>query len=202
MAAGRVSNFVQKKKNRFFFKINSKGQKRCSIQVEQDLQKAIIIIYNKIGNSSSKQSVNPNIILTQNEVRSVSLTDIETEKYLSLKMEPPILKVNTFAKSTSTAFKNNVKLTSSQQVPKMAVCVKPFHFEFNKALGLVEFIEMYRLQGAVHFMFYNHTLGQDVTKATIICLMFLPSKNTARDDFLFEICMGCSDGSGCPKTWV
>ena len=144
-----------------------------------------IILYNKIGNSSSKQSVNPNIILTQNEVRSVSLTDIETEKYLSLKMEPPILKVNTFAKSTSTAFKNNVKLTSSQQVPKMAVCVKPFHFEFNKALGLVEFIEMYRLQGAVHFMFYNHTLGQDVTKATIICLMFLPSKNTARDNFLF-----------------
>ena len=142
------------------------------------------IIYNKIVNSSSKQSVNPNIILTQNEVRAVSLTDVETEKYLSLIMEPPILKVNTFAKST--AFKNKVKLTSSQQVlPKMAVCVKPFHFEFNKALGLVEFIEMYRLQGAVHFMFYNHTLGQDVTKATIICLMFLPSKNTARDNFLF-----------------
>ena len=106
--------------------------------------------------------------MTQNEVRAVSLTDVESENYPSLKMEPPILNVNTFA----TTYKNKVfsdKTSSHQQQPRMAVCVKPFHFEFNKALGLVEFIEMYRLQGAVHFMFYNHTLGQDVTKATIIC---------------------------------
>ena len=75
-------------------------------------------------------------------------------------------------KSATPSTNDNNTLT----LPTIAVCVKPFHFEFNKALGLVEFIEMYRLQGAVHFMFYNHTLGQDVTKAAaIICLiMILP----------------------------
>ena len=106
--------------------------------------------------------------MTQNEVRAVSLTDVESENYPSLKMEPPIMNVNTFG----TYNKNKVfsdKTSSQHHQPRMAVCVKPFHFEFNKALGLVEFIEMYRLQGAAHFMFYNHTLGQDVTKATIIC---------------------------------
>ena len=123
--------------------------------------------------------------MTQNEVRTVSLTDVESENYPSLKMEPPILNVNTFATYNKNKVFSDKTSSQHQQQPRMAVCVKPFHFEFNKALGLVEFIEMYRLQGAVHFMFYNHTLGQDVTKATIICLMFLPSKNTARDNFLF-----------------
>ena len=47
----------------------------------------------------------------------------------------------------------------------LAVCVKPFHFQFNRALWLIEFIEMYRVQGAQHFIFYNHTLGPDVEKA-------------------------------------
>lgn len=45
---------------------------------------------------------------------------------------------------------------------KMGVCVKPFHNNFNRALWLTEFIEMYRLQGAQHFIFYNHTVGPDV----------------------------------------
>ena len=51
------------------------------------------------------------------------------------------------------------------QTQKLAVCVKPFHFQFNRALWLIEFIEMYRIQGAEHFIFYNHTLGPDVEKA-------------------------------------
>ena len=96
-------------------------------------------------------------------------------------LKEPILQVNKFLSvpkkkkksATPTVSKNN---GTTLTLPTIAVCVKPFHFQFNKALGLVEFIEMYRLQGAVHFMFYNHTLGQDVTKvAPIICLiMILP----------------------------
>ena len=78
--------------------------------------------------------------------------------------------------ATPTVSKSTNNNGTALTLPTIAVCVKPFHFQFNKALGLVEFIEMYRLQGAVHFMFYNHTLGQDVTKvAPIICLiMILP----------------------------
>lgn len=49
----------------------------------------------------------------------------------------------------------------------MGVCVKPFHNLFNRALWLTEFIEMYRLQGAKHFIFYNHTVGPDVQSLLI-----------------------------------
>ena len=44
----------------------------------------------------------------------------------------------------------------------MSVCVKAFHYEFNRAVWLVEFIEMYRKLGADQFIFYNHTVGPDV----------------------------------------
>ena len=44
----------------------------------------------------------------------------------------------------------------------MAVCVKPFHYDWNRALWLVEFLEFYKLLGASHFVFYNDTLGADV----------------------------------------
>ncbi len=71
---------------------------------------------------------------------------------------------------------------------RMAVCVKPFHYEWNRALWLVEFIEFYKLlgqktrkfafcenfvykrlrsltvPGVSHFVFYNHTLGPDVER--------------------------------------
>ncbi|XP_042879973.1 uncharacterized protein LOC122258227 [Penaeus japonicus] len=44
----------------------------------------------------------------------------------------------------------------------LSVCVKPFHYEFNRAVWLVEFIEFYRLLGTDQFIFYNHTVGPDV----------------------------------------
>lgn len=41
----------------------------------------------------------------------------------------------------------------------MAVCVKPFHFSYDQALYLMEYLEFYALLGVSHFTFYNHTLG-------------------------------------------
>ena len=49
-----------------------------------------------------------------------------------------------------------------QQVHKLSVCVKPFHYEFNRAQQLIEFIEMHRLLGVSYFTFYNHTVGPKV----------------------------------------
>ncbi|KAK7072581.1 hypothetical protein SK128_003921 [Halocaridina rubra] len=46
----------------------------------------------------------------------------------------------------------------------MSACIKPFHYEFNRAVWLVEFIELYQLLGTNHFIFYNHTVGPDVQK--------------------------------------
>ncbi|XP_001992773.2 uncharacterized protein LOC6567186 [Drosophila grimshawi] len=49
---------------------------------------------------------------------------------------------------------------SGDQIPdRMAVCVKPFHFSYDQALYLMEYLEFYALLGVSHFTFYNHTLG-------------------------------------------
>ena len=42
---------------------------------------------------------------------------------------------------------------------KMAACIKPFHYNWNRALWLIEFIEFHKILGVSHFVFYNHTLG-------------------------------------------
>ena len=45
---------------------------------------------------------------------------------------------------------------------QLSVCVKPFHYEFNRVQQLIEFIELNRLLGVTHFTFYNHTVGPQV----------------------------------------
>lgn len=55
-------------------------------------------------------------------------------------------------------------LQTRRKIGNMSVCVKPFHYNYNRAVWLVEFIEMYQLLGADHFIFYNHTVGPDVDK--------------------------------------
>lgn len=44
----------------------------------------------------------------------------------------------------------------------LAVCVKPFHYNYNRYTELIEFIELNRLLGADHFLFYNHSTGKEV----------------------------------------
>ncbi|GLV44982.1 uncharacterized protein CBL_14446 [Carabus blaptoides fortunei] len=44
----------------------------------------------------------------------------------------------------------------------IAICVKPFHFNYNRALQLLEFIELNMILGVQHFTFYNHTIGKEV----------------------------------------
>lgn len=86
---------------------------------------------------------------------------------------------------------------------QLAVCVKPFHYRYNRALWLIEFIEMYRLQGAQHFIFYNHTLGPEVEKAIsyyiklgIVSLqrwnLPLQSKKDIRTEALFTAINDCN----------
>ncbi|KAH8413442.1 hypothetical protein KR009_011176 [Drosophila setifemur] len=49
---------------------------------------------------------------------------------------------------------------SGENIPdRIAVCVKPFHFNYDQALYLMEYLEFYALLGVSHFTFYNHTLG-------------------------------------------
>lgn len=80
-------------------------------------------------------------------------------------------------------------LPTDEQIPdKIAVCVKPFHFNYDQALYLMEFLEFYALLGVAHFTFYNHTLGPHAT-----CVLQhyidgdIPNTSTAWDVDLAEV---------------
>lgn len=49
-------------------------------------------------------------------------------------------------------------------VGKFTICVKPFHYKYDRASWLVEFIEFHRIVGVDHFFFYNHSTGLNVEK--------------------------------------
>ncbi|CAH1999514.1 unnamed protein product [Acanthoscelides obtectus] len=46
---------------------------------------------------------------------------------------------------------------------KFGVCVKPLHFDYNREIQMLEFLELNRLLGIEHFTFYNHTIGPQVS---------------------------------------
>jgi len=66
------------------------------------------------------------------------------------------LLVHNNPKSRSRVMKNNFDLT------QIAVCVKPMHYEYDKVLNLIEFVELNRILGVSHFILYNHTIGRNV----------------------------------------
>ncbi|XP_011503517.1 PREDICTED: uncharacterized protein LOC105366691 isoform X2 [Ceratosolen solmsi marchali] len=43
----------------------------------------------------------------------------------------------------------------------LAVCIKPLHYDYNRVLQLVEFIELHKILGASHVTLYNDSLGSD-----------------------------------------
>ncbi|XP_076314683.1 beta-1,4-galactosyltransferase galt-1-like [Tachypleus tridentatus] len=47
----------------------------------------------------------------------------------------------------------------------IAVCVKPVHYDYNKLLNFIEFIELNKIFGVKHFILYNSTIGRDVACA-------------------------------------
>ncbi|CAH0563496.1 unnamed protein product [Brassicogethes aeneus] len=57
---------------------------------------------------------------------------------------------------------DNFNETLQRANSNFAVCVKPLHFDYNREMQLLEFIELNRLMGVEHFTFYNHTLGPQV----------------------------------------
>lgn len=66
-------------------------------------------------------------------------------------------------------------LDDSQKVKKrrkMAACIKPFHYNWNRALWLIEFIEFHKILGVSHFVFYNHTLGPAVDMVSQVSVSF------------------------------
>ncbi|KAK7573404.1 hypothetical protein V9T40_010595 [Parthenolecanium corni] len=46
---------------------------------------------------------------------------------------------------------------------KIAICIKPIHYEYNKIFQLVEFLELNRLLGVDHFVSYNKSISAEAT---------------------------------------
>ncbi|XP_055372133.1 hybrid signal transduction histidine kinase E [Condylostylus longicornis] len=64
----------------------------------------------------------------------------------------------------NTNFDPDFSNRTYNQIPdKMAICVKPFHFNYDQALYLMEYLELNSLLGVSHFTFYNHTIGPHAT---------------------------------------
>ena len=49
-----------------------------------------------------------------------------------------------------------------QNNDKLAVCIKPLHYYYNKTINLIEFIELNRILGVRRFYFFNHTVSTEV----------------------------------------
>ncbi|KAH9359561.1 hypothetical protein HPB48_004474 [Haemaphysalis longicornis] len=47
---------------------------------------------------------------------------------------------------------------------RLAVCVKPLHYEYDRASWLAEFVEFHRIVGVEHFFFYNHSIGSNAER--------------------------------------
>ncbi|KAG8041385.1 hypothetical protein G9C98_002373 [Cotesia typhae] len=43
----------------------------------------------------------------------------------------------------------------------LAICVKPLHYDYNRVLQLIEFIELHRILGVNHVTLYNDTVGTE-----------------------------------------
>ncbi|XP_057332893.1 uncharacterized protein LOC130672365 [Microplitis mediator] len=43
----------------------------------------------------------------------------------------------------------------------LAICVKPLHYDYNRVLQLIEFIELHRILGVNHVTLYNDTTGTE-----------------------------------------
>ncbi|KAL3272977.1 hypothetical protein HHI36_014434 [Cryptolaemus montrouzieri] len=93
-------------------------------------------------------------------------------KYSACFVMCPLLQNQTVPQYVSVVTKKNSIPTNLLEITnqfngtrsskKFAICVKPLHFNYNRALQILEFIELNRILGIEHFTFYNHTIGPQV----------------------------------------
>ncbi|XP_060811054.1 beta-1,4-galactosyltransferase galt-1 isoform X2 [Bombus pascuorum] len=65
------------------------------------------------------------------------------------------------AAPTNRILVQNRPETRTKDKELLAVCVKPLHYDYDRVLQLIEFIELYRLLGASHVTLYNDTVGTE-----------------------------------------
>ncbi|XP_034193188.2 uncharacterized protein LOC117610200 isoform X1 [Osmia lignaria lignaria] len=65
------------------------------------------------------------------------------------------------AAPTNRILVQNRPETRTKDKESLAICVKPLHYDYNRVLQLVEFIELHRLLGASHVTLYNDTVGTE-----------------------------------------
>lgn len=77
-------------------------------------------------------------------------------------LQRPISSSLSWMKSNEKAAKEPARQFSMAS-NSFAVCVKPMHYDYNKVLNLIEFLELNRQLGVGHFVLYNHTVGKEAS---------------------------------------
>ena len=54
------------------------------------------------------------------------------------------------------------KRVKTRRKKKIAVCVKPIHYDYDKLTNFIQFVEFNRILGVDKFLLYNHTIGPRV----------------------------------------
>lgn len=84
------------------------------------------------------------------------------------RQRPQIPYAVSVVKSPCEASSNLLKILNNRGSRRyevnFTVCVAPINFHFNKIYQFIEILELNRVFGAEHFVFYNHTVGADVEK--------------------------------------
>ncbi|XP_022170603.1 beta-1,4-galactosyltransferase galt-1-like [Myzus persicae] len=91
---------------------------------------------------------------------------------------------------------------TSQLKTDIEICVKPFHYYYDRAIQLMEFVELNYLLGIGHFTFYKNTIGPNVecvldhyTKDNLVSVLpwqlDIVSKSEIRTEGMFAALNDC-----------
>lgn len=81
---------------------------------------------------------------------------------------------NTIPESVSVVSKLKIQPTNRLKIQNrpderpatrqtLGICVKPLHYNYNRVLQLVEFIELHKILGTTHVTLYNDTVGEEAS---------------------------------------
>lgn len=59
----------------------------------------------------------------------------------------------------------------------VGICVKPIHFDYEKTLEMIEFIELNKILGVTKFTFYNHTMSKGIIHLCLANFIVIKSSN-------------------------
>ena len=110
------------------------------------------VITRKLSHTNETNSIPFSNQIVQDDVTFVTLIN-QTDPNNFTKMVDSELQVH--QRQGSAAKSTHIYLNSSTKLNKLAICIKPIYRDWNRAIWLVEFFEMYRILGEFSYLFVN-----------------------------------------------